>query len=125
MAPVLRGHPGLLDSKVSYPRPFKILQIVDGLKNLQASYIPSLLFRTWKSTSVLVHTYGQSQRYSHKISTRSSVAKQKSLGRKLNDSSDLELAATLGLVKHEWITCIKVENGMESMCPLLSPMFPI
>ncbi|KAG0616971.1 hypothetical protein M758_5G156000 [Ceratodon purpureus] len=117
MAPNLRGHPGLLDSKVSYPRPFKILQIVDGLRILQASHIPSLPFPTRTSTSVLVHAYRQAQRYNHKISSRSSVAKQKSLGCKINDSSGQDLAAVLGLLKHEWITCIKqVESAMASIC---------
>jgi hypothetical protein len=71
----------------------------------------------WKSTSVLVHTYGQSQRYNYKTSSRSSVAKQKSSGRKLDDFSEQELAAVLGLVKHEWTSCInQVESAMGLIC---------
>lgn len=43
MAPALRGHPGLLDSKVSYPRPFKIRQIVDRPKN-HADYVRTITY---------------------------------------------------------------------------------
>lgn len=53
-----------------------------------------------------MHIYEQSRRYNHKISSRHFCCRKEKLGLKLNDSSEYELAAVLGLVKHEWITFI-------------------